>query len=88
MTVYNVTQAVVELVEADSAEAAVVALQSRLDRAGFNIYENGDAFESEPDATSQVTDPDPDDCAHLECSALDANRDKCKRCGKVIYGVH
>lgn len=48
MRKFNVLVGVVELIDAESAEAAVAELRTRLSRAGFEPYEeSGDAFESE-----------------------------------------
>lgn len=53
MTLYNVLVGVVELVEADSPEAAIEKLSSRVIAAGFDTHGDGTtqlphAFESEP----------------------------------------
>ena len=51
MTLYNVRQEVVELVEAESPEAAIRELRRRLLLVGFEPFIDvgtSDAFESEP----------------------------------------
>lgn len=56
MALYNVAVAVVELVEADSQEAAIRRMVRRLENDGYHLYEgevsSPDAFESE----AQVSD--------------------------------
>lgn len=50
---YNVRMAVVELVEAESAESAIEMLRLRLRQAGFEPYE---AYENTPDAFESEVD--------------------------------
>lgn len=46
--IYNVAVKVVELVEADSPEAATAVLVRRLTGRGFEVYDHCHAFVSEP----------------------------------------
>jgi hypothetical protein len=50
MATYNVKISVVELIEADSPQAAIDAFYDRLSAARFEVLEgSGDAFESDDD---------------------------------------
>ncbi|MEN3225174.1 MULTISPECIES: hypothetical protein [Mycobacteriaceae] len=50
MALFNVLSSVVELIEAPTAEAAIADLNTRLRKAGFELYDGqpSNAFESEP----------------------------------------
>jgi len=56
VTLWNVRLAIVDLVAADSAEAAIAKLRAAVEAAGFDVYDDvghsPDAFESEPEVAS------------------------------------
>lgn len=59
MTLYNVKGTVVDLINADSPEAALAELRARLDRHGYTLHDDIDcwnAFESEPGLDEYLED--------------------------------